>query len=85
MFAVDCVEFFEDLFAIVVNLLDVLMNHLEQRLSLITSDLTKEYDIVIHQLKSLPSNTQELFKAKEWLHELKSGSLKDLKRKLQNF
>ncbi|GBM99385.1 Dynein heavy chain 7, axonemal [Araneus ventricosus] len=47
-------------------------------------NLSKEYEIVVHQLKTLPCNTKELFEAKDWLHEFKSSSLKDLKAQLQN-
>ncbi|GFS43428.1 dynein heavy chain 7, axonemal [Trichonephila inaurata madagascariensis] len=85
IFTIDCIEFFENLFSSITNLLDKLFRYLEETLATSTSSLIEEYEIVIQQLKSLPSNTKELFEAKEWLQKFKEHSLNDLKAKLQSF
>ncbi|GIY10033.1 dynein heavy chain 7, axonemal [Caerostris extrusa] len=69
--------------AIILNLKQNISDFLRSKWKL-PLHLIEEYEVVHHQLKSVPSDTKQLFEAKDWLQNFKETSLLDLKAKLQN-
>ncbi|XP_035211826.1 dynein heavy chain 7, axonemal-like [Stegodyphus dumicola] len=83
MFVIDCEEFFENLYSSVSGLYTKLIKHLKEKHAEFTANLCEEYEIAMNKLKYVPSDTRELFEAKEFVKSFIQEPLDVFKQKLQ--